>query len=116
MDVPLGIISVVGVAGQIIIGCVKLGLNWKDAPVDVRYFNAELQTLQKVLSEAYSNIIKNYNAREAFEGRHSPVQSTLSGDGQEPHSTPAINLATCGDELKGLLLNLGKLSGGGRIG
>ena len=56
---PLGIIGLIGVATQIVQIGVNFGLDWKDAPADVKSFRSELQTLKSTLSEVHTNIILN---------------------------------------------------------
>jgi hypothetical protein len=60
------IVSVIGLAIQITQVVVQLGLDWKDAPANVKMFMAELQTLRTTLSESNTNIILNPDFAEAF--------------------------------------------------
>ncbi|KAG7289878.1 hypothetical protein NEMBOFW57_006255 [Staphylotrichum longicolle] len=72
---PFGIVGVAGVIGQIAQVAVKLGLDWKDAPVDVKGFITEIQTLKTVLSETHVNILVNDDFKNAFDGRHSTLMA-----------------------------------------
>ncbi|KAH7377125.1 ankyrin repeat protein [Plectosphaerella cucumerina] len=114
MAEPLGIIGVIGVAGQIIQAAVKLGLDWKDAPADAVLFIAEIQTLKTVLSETHTNILLNDDFNNAFHGRHSTLL-TLLGDGAGPTDT-SLMVSTCKQELETLLDDLKKRAEGRRAG
>ncbi|KAK1469213.1 hypothetical protein CMEL01_00980 [Colletotrichum melonis] len=113
---PFGIIGVIGVAGQIIKAGVKLGIDWKAAPSDVRSFLGELETLKTVLSETHTNIILNQEFKDAFEGRQSTVLSYLAdGNSSSDPSTPGL-ISVCRIELEDLFTKLQKQSEGHRLG
>ncbi|RYP04866.1 hypothetical protein DL764_004189 [Monosporascus ibericus] len=75
---PFGIIGVIGVASQIIQMGIQFGLDWKDAPADVKSFTAELQVLKTIISETNTNIALNQDFINAFPGRHSTVLSQFT--------------------------------------
>jgi hypothetical protein len=54
-----GIVGVIGLAIQITQVVIQFGIDWKDAPANVKTFMAELGTLKTVLSETNTNIILN---------------------------------------------------------
>ncbi|KAI3534483.1 ankyrin repeat protein [Colletotrichum filicis] len=113
---PFGIIGVIGVAGQIIKAGIKLGIDWKEAPSDVRSFLGELETLKTVLSETHTNIILNQEFKDAFEGRQSTVLSYLAdGNSSSDPSTPGL-ISVCRIELEDLFTKLQKQSEGHRLG
>ncbi|KAK4170833.1 ankyrin repeat-containing domain protein [Triangularia setosa] len=115
---PFGIIGVIGVVAQIAQIAVKLGLDWKDAPVDARCFIIEIQTLKTVLSETHTNILVNNEFKNAFDGRHSTLLAQL-GDAAQP-TTPLTNTSTmvsaCKQELDSFLDDLEKRAKGHRVG
>ncbi|KXH44474.1 ankyrin repeat protein [Colletotrichum simmondsii] len=113
---PFGITGVIGVASQIIQVGVKLGIDWKEAPNDVRSFLGELGTLKTVLSETHTNISLNQEFKEAFEGRQSTVLSYLAdGNSSSDPSTPGL-ISVCRIELEDLFNKLQKQSEGHRLG
>ncbi|KXH49586.1 ankyrin repeat protein [Colletotrichum nymphaeae SA-01] len=113
---PFGIIGVIGVAGQIIKAGIKLGIDWKEAPSDVRSFLGELETLKTVLSETHTNIILNQEFKDAFEGRQSTVLSYLAdGNSSSDPSIPGL-ISVCRIELEDLFTKLQKQSEGHRLG
>ena len=110
-----GIVSVIGLAIQITQVVVQFGLDWKDAPVDVKMFMAELQILRTTLSETHTNIILNHDFAEAFENRPSLLLSHLGPNA--PCTTDAkIVLQICEKQLKNLLEELEKRAKGHRVG
>ncbi|RYP14355.1 hypothetical protein DL765_006400 [Monosporascus sp. GIB2] len=111
---PFGIIGVIGVAGQIIQIAVQFGLDWKDAPTDVRSFVTELQALKTVLSETNTNIILNQDFEDAFRGRHSALLSQLGAAAQDTDTQ--LMVSACQDGLETLLKDLKKQAMGHRIG
>src|ERR1700722_11420282 len=66
-----GIVGVIGLTIQITQVVVQFGLDWKDAPHDIKTFLAELQTLKTVLSETNTNILLNPDFADAFQNRPS---------------------------------------------
>ncbi|KAH6844764.1 ankyrin repeat protein [Chaetomium sp. MPI-CAGE-AT-0009] len=115
---PFGIVGVIGVVGQIAQVAVKLGLDWKDAPVDAKHFITEIQTLKTVLSETHTNILVNDDFKHAFEGRHSTLLAQL-GDPVNPTNPPtntSAMVSACKHELDSLLHDLTKRAQGHRVG
>ncbi|KAF5506983.1 hypothetical protein CGCA056_v013023 [Colletotrichum aenigma] len=110
---PSGIIGIIGVAGQILATCTKLGLNWRDAPGDAKKFKSEVDGLQKTLWESYNHLIQNPDFISAFEGKHSAVLSNLAAPS---NSDDSALLFTCKEELEDVLESLQKRLGGSRFG
>ncbi|RYP35326.1 hypothetical protein DL767_003865 [Monosporascus sp. MG133] len=111
---PFGIIGVIGVAGQIIQMGIQFGLNWKDAPADVKSFMAELQVLKTTLSETNTNIALNQDFINAFKGRHSTVLSQLTD--VTPATDTSVMVSACRTELEHLLAELKKRAQAHRVG
>ncbi|KAK4232838.1 hypothetical protein C8A03DRAFT_39511, partial [Achaetomium macrosporum] len=115
---PFGIVGVIGVVGQIAQVAAKLGLDWKDAPVDAKRFIAEIQTLKTVLSETHANILVNDDFKNAFDGRHSTFLAQF-GDTAEPTNPPtntSAMVSACKQELDSLLDDLTKRAQGHLVG
>jgi hypothetical protein len=115
---PFGIVGVIGVIGQIAQVAVKLGLDWKDAPVDAKRFITEIQTLKTILSETHTNILVNDDFKNAFDGRHSTFLAQL-GDPAKPTNPPTNTsemVSACKQELDSLLDGLTKRAQGHRVG
>jgi hypothetical protein len=101
-----GVVGVIGLTIQISQVVVQFGLDWKDAPANVRSFMAELYSLNTVLSQINSSILLNPEYAEAFEGRSSLLLSQLR---TPPSATdPKLSLATCQEVLQILLAKLTK--------
>ncbi|KAL5585678.1 hypothetical protein FOVSG1_013370 [Fusarium oxysporum f. sp. vasinfectum] len=111
---PLSIIGVIGVAGQIIQMTIQFGLDWKDAPADVKSFMTELQVLKTTLSETNTNVVLNQDFADAFHGRHSALLSQLTGLARATDTS--LMIATCQTELEHLLAELKKQAKGHRVG
>lgn len=111
---PFGIMGVIGVAGQIIQLAIKLGLDWKDAPVDAKSFLTEIRALKTVLSETNMNILLNDDFNDMFHGRHSTLLAQLR-DTARPTSTSTM-VSACKQELDSLLDDLTKRAQGHRVG
>ncbi|KAJ3951499.1 hypothetical protein N0V92_012088 [Colletotrichum tropicale] len=110
---PSGIIGIIGVAGQILATCTKLGLNWRDAPDDAKKSKSEIDGLHKTLWETYNHLIQNPDFITAFEGKHSSVLSSLAAPS---NSDDSALLFTCKEELEDVLKSLQKRLGGSRFG
>jgi hypothetical protein len=110
-----GIVGVIGLTIQITQIVVQFGLDWKDAPRDVKSFLAELQTLKTVLSETNTNILLNPDFADAFQNRPSLLLSQL---GPNAPSTTDTNLMLedCRKELASLLVKLNKRAKGHSVG
>ncbi|PMD16666.1 hypothetical protein NA56DRAFT_632935 [Hyaloscypha hepaticicola] len=98
-----GIVGVIGLAIQITQVVVQFGMDWKDAPENVKTFMAELGTLKTVLSETNTN------------NRPSLLLSQL---GPEAPLTTDTNLMLeiCRRELDSMLKELKKRGQGHRLG
>jgi hypothetical protein len=110
-----GIVGVVGLTIQITRVLVQFGLDWKDAPADVKSFMAELRTLKVALSEIHTSIIVSRDFAEAFEGRTSMLLSQL-GTGAPLATDTKLMLASCKSQLENLLSELEKRAKGHRVG
>ncbi|KUJ13176.1 uncharacterized protein LY89DRAFT_153773 [Mollisia scopiformis] len=110
-----GIVGVIGLAIQITQVVVQFGIDWKDAPENVKTFMAELGTLKTVLSETNTNIILNPDFAAAFQNRSSLLLSQL---GPEAPLTTDTNLMLeiCRRELDSMLKELKKRGQGHRLG
>jgi len=110
-----GIVGVIGLTIQIAQVVVQFGLDWKDAPDDVKNFMAELQTLNAVLSETNTNILCNPEFAEAFQDRPSLLLSQLR-TGAPSATGNKLTLTTCQTKLENLLSELNKRAKGHRVG
>jgi hypothetical protein len=115
MAEAFGIVGVIRLAIQVTQVVVQFGLDWKDAPADVKNFMAELGTLKTVLSETNTNILLNPDFADAFQNRPSTLLSQL-GAGAPSETDTKLMLATCQRELEHLLSELKKRSKGQRVG
>jgi hypothetical protein len=93
-SIGTGIVGVISLAIQITQAVVQFGLDWKDAPHDVKTFLAELQTLNTVLSASNKNIILNPDYAEALENRSSLLLSQL-GPTAPPTTDTKLMLQIC---------------------
>jgi Cdc6-like AAA superfamily ATPase len=114
-SIGAGIVGVIGLAIQITQVVVQFGLDWKDAPHDVKSFLVELQTLNTVLSVTNTNIILNPDFAEAFQNRPSILLSQLGPNAPSTTDTKLM-LQICEKELKDLLKELEKRAKGHRVG
>jgi hypothetical protein len=110
-----GIVGVVSLTIQITQVVIQFGLDWKDAPDNVKSFMAELQTLKAVLSETHTNILLNPDFKEAFQERPSTLLSQL-GTGAPSDTSAKTMLEICQRKLEHLLSDLKKRAKGHRIG
>jgi hypothetical protein len=110
-----GIVGVIGLAIQITQVVVQFGMDWKDAPGDVKVFMAELGTLKTVLSETNTNILINPDFAEDFQNRPSLLLSQLGPNAPQTTDTKLM-LETCQKELEWLLKELKKRAQGHRLG
>lgn len=115
MSAGTGIVGVIGIAIQIIQFLVQSGLDWKDAPHDVRIFMAELQTLKRTLSETHTSLILNPEYTEAFQSNTSLLLSQLGPDAP-PSTETKLLLGICEEDLTQMLKDLQKRSKGHRVG
>ena len=110
-----GIVGVIGLTIQITQVVVQFGLDWKDAPADVKSFMTELRSLKIVLSETNTNFNQNPEFKEAFQGRSSILLSAL-GPNSPAVADTKLSIESCKAELEGLLDGLKKRVTGHRIG
>jgi hypothetical protein len=113
LGIGTSVIAVIRLTVQIAQVIAQLGLDWKDAPADVKSFMAELHSLKVALSDTNTNILLNPELLEAFQDQSSTLASQL---GTAPSSTDTkLTLATCQSDLEGLLGEL-KRAKGHRVG
>lgn len=113
--VGVGIVGVLSLTIQITQVVVQFGLDWKDAPAEVKSFMAELQSLKSVLSETHTNLEHDTGFRDAFRNESSVLISELGPNHPSPRET-SLSIESCKDELEKLLLELKKRNKGHRIG
>lgn len=114
-DIGFGVVGVVSLALQITQTVVQFGLDWKDAPHNVRTFIAELRALQTTLLKMNDHVLENTEFRTAFEGRSSILLSQL-GPAAPPISETKDMLQQCEEALQNLLAELKKRLNGHRVG
>lgn len=115
--VGAGIVGVLGLTIQITQVVVQFGLDWKDAPSDVKSFMKELQSLKTVLSETRTNFLEDPNFKEAFQDR--PYGSLLLselGPNAPTVTETKLSIESCKAELENVLDGLKKRDKGHRIG
>jgi hypothetical protein len=110
-----GIVGVIGLTIQITQLLVQLGMDWKDAPDNVKTFIVELGTLKTVLSETNVNILLNPDFETAFENRSSLLLSQLGPSAPSTTDTKSM-LKICETQLASLLRELKKRGQGHRLG
>ncbi|KAH8680099.1 hypothetical protein BGZ60DRAFT_401309 [Tricladium varicosporioides] len=110
-----GIIGVISLTIQITQVVAQFGVDWKDAPENVKTFIAELGTLKNVLSETNTNLLLNPDFAAAFHNRPSLLLSQLGPSAPSTTDTKCM-LKTCERELESLLKELKKRSKGYRLG
>lgn len=97
-----GVVSVIGLTIQISQIVVQFGLDWANAPKNVKEFKEELNILNAVLSQINSGILLNPEYAAASSSLLSQLGGPLSGT--EPQSP----LETCREALQALLDELKK--------
>ena len=112
---PFGIVGVIGLAIQITQVVVQFGMDWKDAPDNVKTFMVELGTLKTVLSETNTNILLNPDFEAAFPNRPSLLLSQLGPNAPSTTDTKRM-LEICKKELESVLKELKKRGQGHRLG
>ncbi|RFU31833.1 hypothetical protein B7463_g4512, partial [Scytalidium lignicola] len=110
-----GIAGIISLVIQITKEVVQFGLDWKDAPENVKTFMAELGTLKTVLSETNTNIIFNPDFAEVFQGQHSLLLKQL-GSHAPPTTDAKSMLQVCQRGLDSLLKELKKRGQDHRLG
>lgn len=79
-SIAAGTVGVLSLVIQISQVAIKFGLDWKDAPKQVKSFRLELQSLQIILTEVQTGLLSNPAFQEAWEGRNSALLSHLEAD------------------------------------
>lgn len=110
-----GIVGVIGLAIQVTQIVVQFGMDWKNAPDDVKAFAAEMGALKTVLSETNTNILLNADFAAAFQDQPSVLLSQL-GPGSPSTTDTKRLLDICNRELKSLLKELKKRGEGHQLG
>ena len=109
-----GIVGVLGLTIEITKIVVQFGLDWKDAPADVKSFINELHSLKSVLTET-QKFIRDAKFKEAFQDRPSIILSDL--DPNAPTFTETIgSIQSCRADLERILDGLKKRDRGHRLG
>ena len=115
LDVAAGVVGVLGLTIQITQIVTQFGLDWKDAPTDVKNFMNELRSLKTVLSETRTNFLDDPNFKEAFEDRPSILLSELGPNAPTTAETK-LSIESCKAELEMVLNGLKKRDEGSRMG
>ncbi len=110
-----GIGGILGLTIQITQVVVQFGLDWRDAPADVKGFMRELRSLNIVLSATKTNLLLNPDLKEAFENRRSALLSEL-GSNALPTTEARLSIESCRGELEELLNELKKRGHGHKMG
>jgi len=79
-SIAAGIVGVLGLAIQVSQIVLNFGLDWKDAPKEIKSFRVELQSLQMTLTEMQTKLISNPSFEAAFDGNSSALLSHLKAD------------------------------------
>lgn len=108
-EVATGVVGVVSLIIQITQTIVQLGLDWKEAPDNVKASITELQALKTVLSETNTNLTVNPEFANAFGNQHSAVLSQMGAMGSSPSGITAL-VEMCNNELNDLLKELRRRS------
>lgn len=112
--VGAGIVSVLGLTIQITQVVVQFGLDWNDAPTDVKSFMQELRSLRTVLSTT-TNLLEDSYFKKAFQDRPSILLSQLGPNAPATTET-ALSIESCKAELEKVLDGLKKRDDGSRFG
>ncbi|KFY57531.1 hypothetical protein V497_05496 [Pseudogymnoascus sp. VKM F-4516 (FW-969)] len=110
-----GIVGVIGLVIQVTHVVVQFGMDWKNAPDDVKSFMAELGALKTVLSETNTNILLNADFAAAFQDQPSVLLSQL-GPGSPSTTDTKRLLDICEGKLESLLKELKKRGEGHQLG
>lgn len=113
--VGAGIVAVLGLSIQITQVVVQFGLDWKDAPTEVKSFMNELQSLKTVLSETRTNFLEDSSFKDAFQDRPSILLSELGPNAPTVTETK-LSIESCKAELETVLDGLKKRDKGHRMG
>lgn len=119
LDVGAGIVAVLGLTIQITQVVIQFGLDWKNAPTDVKSFMNELRSLKTVLSETRTNFLDDPNFKEAFKDRRSILLSELGPNTPTTADTKFdtnLSIESCKADLEMVLNGLKKRAEGSRMG
>jgi hypothetical protein len=111
---PFGIVGVISLTIQITNFVVQCGLDWRDAPYNVKSFLAELQSLKVVLSETNTDLLLNSDFADCFQTPPSLLLSQL-GPNAPANTDTKITLSVCEKELGSLLEGLKKRAEGHQV-
>ncbi|KAF7506984.1 hypothetical protein GJ744_011008 [Endocarpon pusillum] len=114
-SIGVGVVGVVGLAIQIVQVVTRCGLDWKDAPTEVKAVREELQVLAQTLSITQTNILQNPDFAAAFDNRPSLLLSQLGPNAPNDTNTKVM-LQSCERHLRDLLHDLEKRARGHRVG
>ncbi|KAI9737017.1 MAG: hypothetical protein M1834_000606 [Cirrosporium novae-zelandiae] len=112
--VAASVFGVVSLTIEITKIVVQFGLDWKDAPKDVKGFKMELESLRTALLET-ANLMSNKNFANAFVDRPPALLSHLEVNTSSTAETK-LSLEECKRELKEFLNGLKKRVSGHRLG
>ena len=115
-SVGAGIVGVIGLTLQVAQTVVQLGLDWKDAPKDVKIFMAEVHSLRKALSDIHTNLILNKDFQDAFQDTNQSILVSELGPNAPADTATKKSMKICTDALEGLLRDLQKRDAGHRLG
>lgn len=104
-SISVGIVGVLSLTIQIFQVAIQFGLDWKDAPKDVKAFGLEIRSLQITLAEMQRGLFSNPAFEEACEGRTSALLSHLKTDDSSQDIIKEL-FADCETRLKEALKNL----------
>lgn len=113
-EIGAGVVGVISLTIQIAQVVVNFGLDWKDAPGDVKIFMTELQSLNSVLSGT-TNMPLNPDFVNTGQIQSSLLESQLGAGATSATSTKQM-LATCRTDLENLLAGLEKRAKSHRVG
>jgi hypothetical protein len=105
------VVAVVALATKVLGAVITFGLDWKDAPDEVRRFREELETLRITLS--LTRVALEFE--EAFEAGGSLLLTELGPD-SPPDSSTKLMLESCRAELSHRLDRLKEAGQGGPLG
>jgi Cdc6-like AAA superfamily ATPase len=114
-SIGVGIVGILSLAIQISEVAIQFGLDWKDAPKNVKAFRLELQSLQMTLTEMQMKLISNTSFEVAFDGDSSALLSHLKANHISKDSIKEA-FGNCKAQLSELVRNLKSKEGGHRLG
>ena len=115
LGVASGIIGIISLTIQVTQTVAQFGLDWKDAPKEIKGFMSEVQSLKTILSETRTNLLLNVEFKNAFEDRRSTLLSELGPDAP-PTTETKLSIESCNKELRSLLDSLRRKDTAHRVG